>query len=254
MRVARLMVTIAVIAGLGVGCGDKKAKKSTFDIAGEFAKVTAARAALTEARNQLETVRGKLAKLQKVERLTPQQSAEKTQLESQLKQAQSAFDEAFNNDQSQLSAFLNVVLNEESLRSAPETRKALDLYAQEALVNAKDFMNRAGDYRRAIELLETAEGYFTAVNFAPPPELATVKAEAKSRRYLTKERFDLLKKGMTEDQVKVITGTPFYANIRENEVKGRKIVTWLFNREDGEVAGLYFEKGKLYALKWNVKE
>ncbi len=254
MRIARLMLTIAAVAGLAVGCGAKKAKGPTFDIAGEFAKVTTARDALKQARSNLEAVRGKLEALAKLDRPTPAQSAERAQLEAELKQAQSVFDEAFTNDQSALSAFLNVVLNDEALRSAQETRKALDLYAEEALVNAKDFMERAGDYRRAIELLETAEGYFTAVNLSPPATLLAAKEEAKNKRYLTKERFDLLKKGMTEEQVKAITGTPFYANVRENEVRGKKVVSWLFNRQDGEVAGLYFEKGKLYALKWNVKE
>lgn len=254
MRVARMMVTIAAMAGLALGCGEKKAKGPVFDIAGEFAKVKAARTALTDARGRLETLRGKLADLQKLPRLTPEQSAEKTQLEAQLKEAQKVFDDAFNEDQSQLSAFLNVVLNDETLRAAPQTRQALDLYAEEALVNARDFMDRAGDYRRAIELLETAEGYFTAVNLSPPPALLAIKEKAKVFRYITKERFDQLKKGMTEEQVKAITGTPFYANVRESDVKGRKIVSWLFNRQDGEVAGLYFEKGKLYALKWNVKE
>lgn len=254
MRLARLTVAIAVVAGLALGCGPKKDKTPAFDAAGEFAKVKAARTELTAARDQLNTLRNEMAPLQDLEQLSPQQSARKSELDTQIKQAQTKFDDAFNNDQSLLSAFLNVMLNDETLRGSSETRQALALYAQESLLNARDFMDRAGDYRRAIELLETAEGYFTAVNATPPAELLAAKNEAKARRYISQENFDRLKKGMTEEQVKVITGTPFYANIRENEVRGKKVVSWLLNRQDGEVAALYFEKGKLYALKWNVKE
>lgn len=254
MRLARLTVAIVLVAGLGLGCGAKKDKAPAFDLAGEFAKVKAARSELTTVREQLGKLRQELTQLQAIEKPTPEQAARKTALEAQLKQAQSAFDEAFNNDQSVLSAFLNVVLNDEALRGSSETRQALALYAQESLLNARDFMDRAGDYRRAIELIETAEGYFTAINATPPPELLTAKAEAKAKRYISKENFDRIKKGMTEEQVKAITGTPFYANVRENNVKGKKVVSWLLNRQDGEAAAVYFERGKVYALKWNVKE
>ena len=60
MRVARLMVSIAIVAGLCLSCGPAKSKAPTFDAAGEFAKVKAARAALTTARGQLEKLRADL--------------------------------------------------------------------------------------------------------------------------------------------------------------------------------------------------
>jgi hypothetical protein len=249
------VVSIAFFTVLALGCGKGSAKKgTTFDLKGEFAKVKAARQELVAARQALDQTKGQLTELQAKSRLTSEEQQKKTQLEADLKVAQTKFDDAFSNDQATLSGFLNTVLNDEQLRNTPEAREALQLYGEEAVRNADDFIQVSGDYRKAIDLLETAQGYFEYVKAPVPEDLKETLAKAKDMRYLTKDRFDKVKKGMTEDQVKEVTGIPFYANVRENEVKGRKIVSWLFNREDGGVAGIYFEKGKVYATNWNVEE
>ena len=250
-----LPVMIIAVSLLGLSaCGKKsgESKSSNFNITAELTKVKAARAELTTAREQLEKVKGELAALNAKPRLTSEETAQKSQLEAQLKTDQSAFDEAFSKDQSTLAEFLNVALNE--MPKAPETHEALLLYADEAVRNANDFMAQAGDYSKAIDLLETAEGYFDAVGAQAPENLTATLEHAKEFRYLSKDRFDKVRKGMTEAEVKAITGTPFYANVRENELRGKKITSWLFNREDKEVAAFYFDKGKLYAKKWDVKE
>lgn len=247
-----ILVTVSLLGLSACGKNAGESKTSNFNITAELAKVKAAHAELTSAREQLEKVKAELATLNSKSRLTPEESTRKTELEQQLKTDQATFDEAFTKDQGTLAEFLNVALNETP--KAPETHEALLLYADEAIQNAKDFMSQAGDYRKAIDLLETAQGYFEAVGAKAPEELTSTLDHAKSYRYLSKERFDSVRKGMSEDQVKELTGTPFNANIRENEVRGKKITSWLFNREDNEVAALYFDKGKLYAKKWNVKE
>lgn len=249
-----LPIALVAVSLLGlVACSKGGGKKaSNFNITAELAKVKAARAELVSSREQLASVKSELASLNTKQKLTSEESAHKTELEQKLKTAQTAFDEAFSKDQSTLTEFLNVALNE--MPGAPETHEALKLYADQAVYNAKEFMNQAGDYNKAIDLLQTAEGYFEAVNAKAPENLEQTLQHAKDFRFLTKERFDQARNGMTEDQVKAVTGPPFYANIRENEVHGRKITSWLFNREDQQVAAFYFEKGKLYAKKWDVRE
>ena len=249
------VVSIAFLAVVAVGCSKSSSKKeSSFDLKAEFAKGEAARQDLTSSRDQLEQVKSQLAELQNKSRLTAEEKQKKTELEGQLKSAQAAYDDAFSKDQATLSGFLNTVLNDETLRKSPEAHEALNLYADEAVRNANDFISVSGDYSKAIDLLQTAQGYFEYVGAPVPQSLTDALTNAKKMRYLTKDRFDQLKKGMSEARVKEITGTPFYANIRENEIRGRKIVTWLFNREGGGVAGIYFEKGKVYATKWHPEE
>jgi small-conductance mechanosensitive channel len=243
-----LMVTFVLAA-----CGGKSQKgKTTFDAAAELAKVKAARSTLTEARSQLATLRSELDTLNAEHRLSAEQEAHKKELEEQVKQAQKKVDDAFSIDQQTLADFLNVALNE--MPDAPETREGLKLYADAAVHNAREFVANNGDYAKAIDILTTAKGYFEAVSAPIPAELTQELEQAKSLRYLTKERFDQVKKGMTEAEVKAVTGTPFYANVRENKVRGKTIVSWLFNRSDGGVAGIFFEKGKVYSSEWTIKK
>ena len=71
---------------------------------------------------------------------------------------------------------------------------------------------------------------------------------------MTRVRFDQLKKGMTARDVKALIGVPFYANVRHSEVGGKRVASWLYSREDNEIAALYFDdRGSLYAWKWDAK-
>lgn len=255
MRSKAAFVTIVLVAFLALGCGkgDKKSE-STYDIAAAFAKVTAARADLTTTREELAKIKQELADLDAKGRLSSEEQARKQELEQQLKATQTQFDEAFTADQAALSEFLTQTLNDEQLRQAEETKKALQLYAEEAVRNAQDFIDQSGDYRRAIELLQNAEQYFEFAGLPVPDEMQQALESAKTMRYLTKERFEQVKRGMSPEDVKLITGTPYYMNIRESESGGRKVTSWLFNRADGGVAAIHFVKGKVYATKWDVKQ
>jgi len=252
MRVkASILVTFLIVAMSACGGGEKKGA-STFDAAAELAKVKQARSTLDTARNELAAVRNELAGLAAKARLSSEEQARRADLELQVKALEGRFDDAYNADQTALASFLNVALND--LPDAPETREALRLYAEEAVRNAEERIAKAGDYGRAIDQLTTARQYFEAVKAPVPPALQSAIDQAISMRYLTRERFDLVKKGMTEADVKLVAGTPFYANVRESEVRGNKIITWLYTRDDNEVAAIYFQKGQVYATKWNVKD
>lgn len=249
--IAVVILALTVVFGCGGGTEEKAA---TFDVAGEFAKVQQARSALDGARSGLEALRAELESLKGKANLAATETARKAELESQLPGAQRAFDEAYESDQNALSAFLNLALNEETVRSAPQTREALRLYADGAIANASNFMNVSGDYGKAIDILQTAESYFEFAGAAVPENLQEARKRAQTFRYLSKDRFDQLAKGMTEAQVKAIAGTPLYANVRETEAQGRKIVMWLFPRDPsvGGAAAVYFDKGKVYAMKWDA--
>lgn len=249
--IAVVILALTVVLGCG---GDTKDKAAATDIAGEFAKVQQARGALDAARSTLETLRAEVDALKGKTNLAADEAARKADLESQLPGAQRAFDEAYESDQDALSAFLNLVLNDEALKGAPQTRDALRLYADGAIANASNFMDVSGDFGKAIDILQTAESYFEFAGAPVPDNLRGALERARMLRYLTKDRFDQLAKGMTEAQVKAITGTPLYANVRESEAQGRKIIMWLFPRDpaEGGAAAIYFDGGKVYALKWDA--
>ncbi len=249
--IAVVILALAVVLGCG---GSTKEKAPAANLAEEFAKVQQARSALDAARNTLAEVRAELEALKAKPKLTADETERKAVLESQLPEAQRAFDAAYEKDQDALSAFLTLVLNDEALKSSPEARQALRLYADGAIANANNFMDVSGDYGRAIDILQTAASYYEFVEVPVPEDLQAALERARKFRYLTKDRFDQLAKGMTEAQVKAITGTPLYANVREAQAQGRTIVTWLFPRDpaEGGAAAIYFDKGKVYALKWDA--
>lgn len=247
------VLLLALVASVGCG-GASKEKTATIDIAGEFAKVQQARVALEEARRVLEMTRAELDSLTGKTRLSAEETARKAELESQLPNAQRAFEAAYDTDQNLLSNFLTIALNDDALKTAPQTHQALRLYADGAIANARNHIDVSGDYSKAIDILQTAESYYEFVGLEIPGDLREARARAQKFRFLTKDRFDQLKKGMTPEQVKTITGTPLYANVRETEAHGRKIIMWLFPRDpaEGGASAIYFDKGKVYALKWDA--
>jgi len=243
---------LIAIGALAAACGGSKGPgKPTFDAAAGLDEVKTARAALSSARSTLDATRAELALLAAKAKLSRVEQAHKAELERQVREDQAAFDRAYDADQRTLTRFLNVVLNE--LPNAPETREALALYAAQAIRNANDLITNNGDYAKAIELLVTAENTFTAIRAQVPADLRRELDSAKALRYLSRDRFDRVRNGMSTADTRLITGTPFYANVREHEDRGGKITTWQFAREDGGVAAVQFQNGKVVARIWDVK-
>ena len=84
-------------------------------------------------------------------------------------------------------------------------------------------------------------------------------AALQQMRFITRERFDLVKKNMTMDEVKEIAGHPYYQNIQRNDKQG--VETWLYRKREGGAAAVYFKMktSKMYnknfeAVKMKVVE
>ena len=84
-----------------------------------------------------------------------------------------------------------------------------------------------------------------------------VRADLEDMRYVTEERFAELKKGMTPNEVRAILGPVNLRNVRDFE---DGITTGWFYLKDPEVtgdakaaAGIFFRKGKVYDLQWDLK-
>jgi hypothetical protein len=253
MRARFTCAAVAVVA-VAISCGEKPDKPAAGAAAASagLARIQAARAELVQVWDALEALRDELDALEGAQRLTPAEAARRSELAARVKEAESRFESAYGADQSALADFLNDALN--SRPQDPTTLTALRLYLDSALRNARDFIGRSGDYRRAIELLETARGYYEAVSAPVPEDLTAAIAGARDFRTITRARFDQLRKGMKGSEVKALVGVPYYANVRHSEVGGKRVTSWLYSRDDGDVAALYFDdRGQLYAWKWDAK-
>lgn len=252
MRASTVVIAVTVVAL--VACGGKKQEQAPkMDLGQQLAKVKALHAQHLEKANAVRALRAELAQLKEKSRLSAEEAQRKQQLEEQIKQASKELDQIFTEDQNELAAFLNTALNDAP--QAPETVEGLKIYAEDTILNAKDFMDEAGDYRKAVELLETAQSYFESISAPVPAELSSLLEEARKFRFITKDRFDKVQKGMTRAEVRAITGTPLALNVREQEVKGKKVTIWLFRAENGDIASFFFdEKGKLYSKDWKASK
>lgn len=117
-----------------------------------------------------------------------------------------------------------------------EERAALHMRSDEEVRAARQFIARAGDYRRAIEIcrsaLELDPGY---------PPLERLLAAAEADRYVTPERFAKVKPGMTADAVRALLGPPNRHNVRD--YPERRLVAWFYPKDEtGAAAAVWFQR------------
>ncbi len=253
-RALSWFVIFFTLSALLVGCGpskeekEKAAKKAQLDQ--QIGQIESAWNGLNDLRAQVAAKEKELKEIEAVSRRrrTPEQKQALEELPGQIQELKKQIDGKYEALQEQLADFLNVALNE--FPEDPITDKALMIYSEEALVTAGDHVKNAGDYKKAIEILATAKNYYESLGKEPYKKLVDAIARYEDLRYITRERFDKVKKGMTMDEVSEVAGPAYYGNRREE--KGA--VMWLYPRRDGGAAAVYFRKktGKVYAKNWNA--
>ncbi len=118
----------------------------------------------------------------------------------------------------------------------PEQVAAFRLKSAEDMFVAREFIDKGGDYRRALDILKAA----AAVD-PDNPTLKAAIAETEANRLVTPERFAGVKKGMTPEEVRQVVGPVYLRNVKEYPDKG--IVSWFYpTADDGHAAAVYFHK------------
>jgi hypothetical protein len=188
---------------------------------------------------------------------TDEQKAQLEELPAQIEGLNATKDAAFDAVQGTVADFLNVALND--FPEDPITAEGLQVYSDEAIVVANETVVQAGDYKKALNQLDVALSYYDSLGLAPYQPLVDRIAELDDLRFITQERFDLVQKNMTMDEVKEVAGVPYYQNIQQDEKRG--VETWLYRKREGGAAAIYFrmKSGKVYnknfdAVKTKVVE
>lgn len=136
----------------------------------------------------------------------------------------------------QLAEFINSQEIYEGEELTPIQRQAFDMKEDEDILVAQEYIDKAGNYQKAIDI------YNTGLLADPTSEkLLAAKAAAEEQRYMTEERLAQVEKGMTEDEVRQLLGTPMRANVREYEERG--VTAWFYPKaEPNTAAGVFYRQ------------
>lgn len=115
-------------------------------------------------------------------------------------------------------------------------RAAIRMKSDEDILLARQYVEEGGDYRRAIEIYETA--------LAADPDNPRLRRElesTKARRYMTPQRFGQAKEGMTQDEVRRLLGSPNLQDVRSYPERG--VTAWFYPKDaSGAAAAVWFQK------------
>ncbi len=244
MRMSRFLpygIAILVAFGLVSGCsrGPSEEELHQAQFEEQLVILQQQNEDLQQARADLAASGAALAEIEAIKERdrTDEQKAAVESLPATIEEQGDARDAAYDAVQATLADFLNIALNE--FPDHPATVEGLNLYSDEAIMIADDTVAKAGDYKKAMNQLDSAGTYYESVGLPPYQPLIDKIAALDEMRFITQERFDLVKKNMTMDEVKAVVGVPYYQNIQVDEK--RKVETWLYRKRQGGAAGVYFK-------------
>lgn len=214
---------IAVMLGLTLwACGPSAEEKAKQEKA---AQQETDWAWLQQAKSELDAKRQQLAALG-----TGAAAAEVEAAEAALATVQDEFT-------GRLAEFINSLGLVQGEAPSGRALEAIRMKSAEDLVLAEEYIQKGGEFQRAIDILGAALGV--------DPDNAALKAaldKAEADRYPSREKFAGLKKGMSEAEVRALLGPVNLRNIKEYPERG--VVAWFYKKADGGASAVYFDKGR----------
>lgn len=122
-------------------------------------------------------------------------------------------------------------------------KAAIRLRSDEEIRLAREFIERGGDYQRAIDILREA----LAVD-PGNPRLRDELSRAQARRYMTRQAFSKVQEGMDQDEVRRLLGQPNLHNVRNWPERG--VAGWFYPKDAaGSAAAVWFrQEGERYIV------
>lgn len=204
---------------------------------GETASADAAQEAewaeLQQMKQTLDAKRAELAQAR--EQLAAAGEEEAAELSARVEQLAAETQTMADDFNSRLVTYINA--NAPVVGEPPTERQkeAIRLKSAEDILYAQEYIEQGGDYSRAIDIYKAA-----LVADPENQELQAALTTAESQRYMSEERFAEVKRGMSDDQVRQLLGTPHYRNVREFE---NGTVGWFYPTDvNRSAAAIYFRK------------
>lgn len=124
--------------------------------------------------------------------------------------------------------------------------RAGSLLAREKIIAGDEYMSLLSRYDKALEF------YRAAQQIDPSPDVQHRIELAESRRFVAMAPFANVKPGMKEDGVRQLVGLPREDWIKQVVQNGRVYSVWIYPKEDGGAAAIYFDNGVVYHTNWNA--
>ncbi len=240
MQWTRSAVVACLVALVMVSCGPSGPSEMELEQEAEWAW-------LQEEKQSLDEQRQKLAELRLQVAAAPEEAEGEGEGEGEGEPAPTEADlETFENETAsraedfggRLVTFLN---NDPMIEGEPPTERqlaALQMKSDEDIALAQEWIDKGGDYKRAIDI------YNNALRFDPDNEsVKEALALAETNRYMSEERFKEAKKGMTEAEVRVALGQVNLHNVKP--FPDRKVIAWFYpTGDDGGAAAVWFREEK----------
>lgn len=125
--------------------------------------------------------------------------------------------------------------------------RAAALFAAEKIRMGDAYMDLLSRYDRAISM------YRAALEIEPGNEDARTKLSlAQKRQFVDPVVFERVANGMKESDVEQILGLPREDWIRQKIEPGHVYSVWIYPRNDGGAAAVYFDGGVVYHRNWDA--
>jgi hypothetical protein len=229
----RRSLAIFAILGLALGslaCGGAEEEGPRADPQ-ELAWLRQTSETLASMREELADLRAQA--LEEPTDAAPASDGQETPLSERIRAQESRIEELSQEYEGRLVGYINsleIVVGQEL---TPEQLEAIRMKSDEDIAIAQEWIERGGDYRRALDI------YTSALALDPENDrLLEARNRAAEMRYMTEERFAQVQRGMTKSEVREVLGPVNLHNVREYPEQNAE--AWFYPKDEGAPAGVWF--------------
>ena len=235
---------VLLVAVILVACGPSGPSKQELALQEEFEALQEMQAELVGKRQELADMRMELvaAAVEEVEAETEavaeEALEEEVDLAAEIEALEAEIAQLTDEYGGRLVGALNANPMIEGEEPSEMQQALISMKSEEDLALATEWIEKGGDYKRAIEIYNAA----LAIDPGNQKVMAALAA-AEDARYMKAELFEQLKKGMSPEQVRAILGQVNLHNIRE--YPDRNVVAWFYPTDEaGGAAAVWFRESK----------